>query len=173
MLAFQKSWRFCIVHDFKALIYSNSVWNLFLKVTFTATIQRCTIKEKRREHWLIIPRNNLIPFHGLWRIESLAQENTNYLWEKEKIPKSQGLVQLLLCISYCTTGWDGKGIENVFAVFRIWLFALWFLSSQEEFEKAMKWYESTLKLQPEFAPAKNRIRTIQCHLLLKKERRSP
>lgn len=48
-----------------------------------------------------------------------------------------------------------------------------FLSFQEEFEKAMKWYESTLKLQPEFAPAKNRIRTIQCHLLLKKERRSP
>ncbi|NXG52378.1 TTC17 protein, partial [Psilopogon haemacephalus] len=45
--------------------------------------------------------------------------------------------------------------------------------AMEEFEKAMKWYESTLKLQPEFAPAKNRIRTIQCHLLLKKERRSP
>ncbi|XP_074765494.1 tetratricopeptide repeat protein 17 isoform X3 [Athene noctua] len=45
--------------------------------------------------------------------------------------------------------------------------------AMEEFEKAMKWYESTLKLQPEFAPAKNRIRTIQCHLLMKKERRSP
>ncbi|NXH21893.1 TTC17 protein, partial [Bucco capensis] len=45
--------------------------------------------------------------------------------------------------------------------------------AMEEFEKAMKWYESTLKLQPEFAPAKNRIRTIQCHLLLKKERRAP
>ncbi|XP_030056665.1 tetratricopeptide repeat protein 17 isoform X2 [Microcaecilia unicolor] len=44
---------------------------------------------------------------------------------------------------------------------------------KEEFEKAMKWYESTLKLQPEFAPAKDRIRTIQCHLLLKKERQSP
>ncbi|XP_021257022.1 tetratricopeptide repeat protein 17 isoform X2 [Numida meleagris] len=45
--------------------------------------------------------------------------------------------------------------------------------AMEEFEKAMKWYESTLKLQPEFAPAKNRIHTIQCHLLMKKERRSP
>ncbi|XP_007497401.1 tetratricopeptide repeat protein 17 isoform X1 [Monodelphis domestica] len=45
--------------------------------------------------------------------------------------------------------------------------------AMEEFEKAMMWYESTLKLQPEFAPAKNRIRTIQCHLLMKKERRSP
>ncbi|KFQ16435.1 Tetratricopeptide repeat protein 17, partial [Leptosomus discolor] len=45
--------------------------------------------------------------------------------------------------------------------------------AMEEFEKAMKWYESTLKLQPEFAPAKNRIRTIQCNLLMKKERRSP
>nr|XP_033783895.1 tetratricopeptide repeat protein 17 isoform X2 [Geotrypetes seraphini] len=45
--------------------------------------------------------------------------------------------------------------------------------AMEEFEKAMKWYESTLKLQPEFAPAKDRIRTIQCHLLLKKERQSP
>uniref|UniRef100_A0A8C6ZI28 Tetratricopeptide repeat protein 17 n=1 Tax=Nothoprocta perdicaria TaxID=30464 RepID=A0A8C6ZI28_NOTPE len=45
--------------------------------------------------------------------------------------------------------------------------------AMEEFEKAMKWYESTLKLQPEFAPAKNRIRTIQCHLLMKKDRRSP
>ncbi|XP_075423349.1 tetratricopeptide repeat protein 17 isoform X3 [Ascaphus truei] len=44
---------------------------------------------------------------------------------------------------------------------------------KEEFEKAMQWYESTLKLQPEFAPAKDRIRAIQCHLLLKKERRSP
>lgn len=173
MLAFQKSWWVCIVHDFKALIYSNSHWNLFLKVTFTARIQRCTIKKKRREHWSVILSNNLTLFHGLCRIESLAQENISYLWEKEKNPKSQGLVQLLLCISCCTTGWDGKGTENLFTVFRIWLFALWFLSSQEEFEKAMKWYESTLKLQPEFAPAKNRIRTIQCHLLLKKERRSP
>ncbi|XP_077178336.1 tetratricopeptide repeat protein 17 [Paroedura picta] len=45
--------------------------------------------------------------------------------------------------------------------------------AMEEFEKAMGWYESTLKLQPEFAPAKNRIRAIQCHLLMKKERRSP
>ncbi|XP_062823973.1 tetratricopeptide repeat protein 17 isoform X2 [Anolis carolinensis] len=45
--------------------------------------------------------------------------------------------------------------------------------AMEEFEKAMRWYESTLKLQPEFAPAKNRIRAIQCHLLMKKERRSP
>lgn len=47
------------------------------------------------------------------------------------------------------------------------------LSSQEEFEKALVWYESTLKLQPEFVPAKNRIQTIQCHLMLKKGRRSP
>ncbi|XP_069479430.1 tetratricopeptide repeat protein 17 isoform X2 [Ambystoma mexicanum] len=46
-------------------------------------------------------------------------------------------------------------------------------SMKEEFEKAMQWYESTLKLQPEFAPAKDRIRTIQCHLLLKRERRYP
>ncbi|XP_060117364.1 tetratricopeptide repeat protein 17 isoform X2 [Heteronotia binoei] len=45
--------------------------------------------------------------------------------------------------------------------------------AMEEFEKAMGWYESTLKLQPEFAPAKNRIRAIQCHLLMKKERHSP
>ncbi|KAM8939986.1 LOW QUALITY PROTEIN: tetratricopeptide repeat protein 17 [Pelodytes ibericus] len=45
--------------------------------------------------------------------------------------------------------------------------------AMEEFEKAMQWYESTLKLQPEFAPAKDRIRAIQCHLLLKKGRRSP
>ncbi|XP_064423170.1 tetratricopeptide repeat protein 17 [Latimeria chalumnae] len=43
--------------------------------------------------------------------------------------------------------------------------------AMEEFEKAMKWYESTLKLQPEFSPAKDRLRTIQCHLLMKKERR--
>ncbi|XP_078405690.1 tetratricopeptide repeat protein 17 isoform X3 [Cetorhinus maximus] len=41
------------------------------------------------------------------------------------------------------------------------------------YEKAMRWYESTLKLQPEFAPAKDRLRTIQCHLLMKKERHSP
>lgn len=45
--------------------------------------------------------------------------------------------------------------------------------SQEEFEKALMWYESTLKLQPEFVPAKNRIQTIQCHLMLKKARRTP
>ncbi|XP_053115881.1 tetratricopeptide repeat protein 17 [Hemicordylus capensis] len=45
--------------------------------------------------------------------------------------------------------------------------------AMEEFEKAMRWYESTLKLQPEFAPAKNRIHAIQCHLLMKNERRSP
>lgn len=45
--------------------------------------------------------------------------------------------------------------------------------SQEEFEKALVWYESTLKLQPEFVPAKNRIQTIQCHLMLKKGRRAP
>lgn len=50
-----------------------------------------------------------------------------------------------------------------------------FVSSlqQEEFEKAMHWYESTLKLQPEFAPAKDRLRTIQCYLLTKRERRQP
>ncbi|KAI1904026.1 hypothetical protein AGOR_G00001450 [Albula goreensis] len=45
--------------------------------------------------------------------------------------------------------------------------------AMEEFEKAMLWYENTLKLQPEFAPAKDRLRTIQCYLLTKKERRSP
>ncbi|MBN3309932.1 TTC17 protein, partial [Amia calva] len=45
--------------------------------------------------------------------------------------------------------------------------------AMEEFEKAMRWYESTLKLQPEFAPAKDRLRTIQCYLLTKKERRGP
>ncbi|XP_053528988.1 tetratricopeptide repeat protein 17 isoform X3 [Artibeus jamaicensis] len=45
--------------------------------------------------------------------------------------------------------------------------------AMEEFEKALVWYESTLKLQPEFVPAKNRIQTIQCHLVLKKGRRSP
>ncbi|XP_029438101.1 tetratricopeptide repeat protein 17 isoform X1 [Rhinatrema bivittatum] len=45
--------------------------------------------------------------------------------------------------------------------------------AMEEFEKAMRWYESTLKLQPEFEPAKDRIRTIQCHLLLKKDRQAP
>lgn len=44
---------------------------------------------------------------------------------------------------------------------------------QEEFEKAMHWYESTLKLQPEFAPAKDRLRTIQCYLLTKRDRRQP
>uniref|UniRef100_A0A8C9EQQ6 Tetratricopeptide repeat domain 17 n=1 Tax=Pavo cristatus TaxID=9049 RepID=A0A8C9EQQ6_PAVCR len=48
-----------------------------------------------------------------------------------------------------------------------------FLESDFMQSSAMKWYESTLKLQPEFAPAKNRIHTIQCHLLMKKERRSP
>ncbi|KAM3625402.1 uncharacterized protein V6R79_011527 [Siganus canaliculatus] len=45
--------------------------------------------------------------------------------------------------------------------------------TMEEFEKAMRWYESTLKLQPEFAPAKDRLRTIQCYLLTKRERRQP
>ncbi|XP_041916966.1 tetratricopeptide repeat protein 17 [Alosa sapidissima] len=45
--------------------------------------------------------------------------------------------------------------------------------AMEEFEKAMHWYESTLKLQPEFAPAKDRLRTIQCYLLTKRERRGP
>ncbi|KAL2088935.1 hypothetical protein ACEWY4_015834 [Coilia grayii] len=45
--------------------------------------------------------------------------------------------------------------------------------AMEEFEKAMHWYESTLKLQPEFAPAKDRLRTIQCYLLTKRERRVP
>ncbi|XP_038664203.1 tetratricopeptide repeat protein 17 isoform X1 [Scyliorhinus canicula] len=45
--------------------------------------------------------------------------------------------------------------------------------AMEDYEKAMQWYESTLKLQPEFAPAKDRLRTIQCHLLMKKERRTP
>ncbi|XP_039600181.1 tetratricopeptide repeat protein 17 isoform X1 [Polypterus senegalus] len=44
--------------------------------------------------------------------------------------------------------------------------------AMEDYEKAMRWYESTLKLQPEFAPAKDRLRTIQCHLLTKKERRA-
>lgn len=44
---------------------------------------------------------------------------------------------------------------------------------QEEYDKAMQWYESTLKLQPEFGPAKHVLRTIQCHLLMKKQRRSP
>lgn len=43
----------------------------------------------------------------------------------------------------------------------------------EEYDKAMQWYESTLKLQPEFGPAKHVLRTIQCHLLMKKQRRSP
>ncbi|KAJ8417004.1 hypothetical protein AAFF_G00282310 [Aldrovandia affinis] len=45
--------------------------------------------------------------------------------------------------------------------------------AMEEFEKAMLWYENTLKLQPEFAPAKDRLRTIQCYLLTKKDRRAP
>ncbi|XP_059927187.1 tetratricopeptide repeat protein 17 isoform X1 [Gadus macrocephalus] len=45
--------------------------------------------------------------------------------------------------------------------------------AMEEFEKAMRWYESTLKLQPEFAPAKDRLRTIQCYLLTKREKRRP
>ncbi|XP_074521788.1 tetratricopeptide repeat protein 17 [Halichoeres trimaculatus] len=45
--------------------------------------------------------------------------------------------------------------------------------AMEEFEKAMRWYESTLTLQPEFAPAKDRLRTIQCYLLTKRERRQP
>ncbi|XP_011608201.1 tetratricopeptide repeat protein 17 [Takifugu rubripes] len=45
--------------------------------------------------------------------------------------------------------------------------------TMEEFEKAMRWYESTLKLQPEFAPAKDRLRTIQCYLLTKRDRRQP
>ncbi|XP_066219073.1 tetratricopeptide repeat protein 17 isoform X1 [Saccopteryx leptura] len=44
--------------------------------------------------------------------------------------------------------------------------------AMEEFEKALVWYQSTLKLQPEFVPAKNRIQTIQCHLMLR-GRRSP
>uniref|UniRef100_A0A8C5D680 Tetratricopeptide repeat domain 17 n=1 Tax=Gouania willdenowi TaxID=441366 RepID=A0A8C5D680_GOUWI len=43
--------------------------------------------------------------------------------------------------------------------------------AMEEFENALSWYESTLKLQPEFAPAKDRLRTIQCFLLSKRERR--
>ncbi|XP_073715336.1 tetratricopeptide repeat protein 17 isoform X2 [Misgurnus anguillicaudatus] len=45
--------------------------------------------------------------------------------------------------------------------------------AMEEFEKAMQWYESTLKLQPEFGPAKDRLRTIQCYLLSKRDRRAP
>ncbi|XP_016396466.1 tetratricopeptide repeat protein 17 [Sinocyclocheilus rhinocerous] len=45
--------------------------------------------------------------------------------------------------------------------------------AMEEFEKAMHWYESTLKLQPEFGPAKDRLRTIQCYLLSKRDRRAP
>lgn len=44
---------------------------------------------------------------------------------------------------------------------------------QEEFEKAMRWYESTLKLHPEFAPAKDRLKSIQCYLLTKRDRRQP
>ncbi|KTF76096.1 hypothetical protein cypCar_00025885, partial [Cyprinus carpio] len=44
---------------------------------------------------------------------------------------------------------------------------------KEEFEKAMHWYESTLKLQPEFGPAKDRLRTIQCYILSKRDRRAP
>ncbi|XP_069761940.1 tetratricopeptide repeat protein 17 isoform X3 [Narcine bancroftii] len=44
---------------------------------------------------------------------------------------------------------------------------------KEEHEKAMQWYESTLKLQPEFGPAKHVLRAIQCHLLMKKQRRTP
>ncbi|XP_072905767.1 tetratricopeptide repeat protein 17 isoform X1 [Hemitrygon akajei] len=43
----------------------------------------------------------------------------------------------------------------------------------EEYDKAMQWYESTLKLQPEFGPAKHVLHTIQCHLLTKMQRRSP
>uniref|UniRef100_A0A8C1X661 Tetratricopeptide repeat domain 17 n=1 Tax=Cyprinus carpio TaxID=7962 RepID=A0A8C1X661_CYPCA len=45
--------------------------------------------------------------------------------------------------------------------------------AMEEFEKSMHWYESTLKLQPEFGPAKDRLRTIQCYLLSKRDRRAP
>ncbi|XP_051503496.1 tetratricopeptide repeat protein 17 isoform X2 [Myxocyprinus asiaticus] len=45
--------------------------------------------------------------------------------------------------------------------------------AMEEFEKAMHWYESTLKLQPEFGPAKDRLHTIQCYLLSKRDRRVP
>ncbi|XP_051560708.1 tetratricopeptide repeat protein 17-like isoform X2 [Myxocyprinus asiaticus] len=45
--------------------------------------------------------------------------------------------------------------------------------AMEEFERAMQWYESTLKLQPEFGPAKDRLRTIQCYLLSKRDRRVP
>uniref|UniRef100_A0A8C1JG84 Tetratricopeptide repeat protein 17 n=1 Tax=Cyprinus carpio TaxID=7962 RepID=A0A8C1JG84_CYPCA len=45
--------------------------------------------------------------------------------------------------------------------------------AMEEFEKAMHWYESTLKLQPEFGPAKDRLRTIQCYILSKRDRRAP
>ncbi|CAF99942.1 unnamed protein product, partial [Tetraodon nigroviridis] len=45
--------------------------------------------------------------------------------------------------------------------------------TMEEFEKAMRWYESTLKLHPEFAPAKDRLKSIQCYLLTKRERRQP
>ncbi|KAM9302072.1 tetratricopeptide repeat protein 17 [Gastrophryne carolinensis] len=45
--------------------------------------------------------------------------------------------------------------------------------AMEEYEKAMRWYESTMELQPEFAPAKDRIRAIQCHLLMKNGRRAP
>ncbi|XP_051989819.1 tetratricopeptide repeat protein 17-like isoform X2 [Xyrauchen texanus] len=45
--------------------------------------------------------------------------------------------------------------------------------AMEEFERAMQWYESTLKLQPEFGPAKDRLLTIQCYLLSKRDRRVP
>lgn len=48
-----------------------------------------------------------------------------------------------------------------------------FSGHQEEFEKAMRWYESTLKLHPEFAPAKDRLKSIQCYLLTKRDRRQP
>uniref|UniRef100_A0A674MPX7 Tetratricopeptide repeat domain 17 n=1 Tax=Takifugu rubripes TaxID=31033 RepID=A0A674MPX7_TAKRU len=52
-------------------------------------------------------------------------------------------------------------------------FPVFVAAHREEFEKAMRWYESTLKLQPEFAPAKDRLRTIQCYLLTKRDRRQP
>lgn len=67
----------------------------------------------------------------------------------------------------------GKKSQYIFSRMAVPLSQLSLCPSQEEFEKALVWYESTLKLQPEFVPAKNRIQTIQCHLMLKKGRRSP
>lgn len=80
----------------------------------------------------------------------------------------------MICSSSLTSATtDGKDISQpVMQVVSLWrgCCVSW---QQEEFEKAMRWYESTLKLQPEFAPAKDRLRTIQCYLLTKRDRRQP